>query len=418
MLSQQNLCSLFTSTALIAFTIGANLALSDSAHAQCYQVTVIQGPECPWPWPPAGISGEGINESGDLVGYYYHCGVGGSSEAFMWTAESGLTTLNAPPGVGTAKALDINDAGQIAGTMGGIVSPDRGFLHDGEFVTLDPPPGGNWSNARAVNNSGQVVGTVDEPGSGTISAALWEGGDLTILGSTLDPWTSASDINELGQVAGYMGYPSPLDPTARGVIWDDGNVTILDPIPGGVTSVAKGINNLGQVVGYGLVPSEEAPLGYFSHPFLWSGGQMTDLGTLPGSDYCIALDINDSGQMIGYCGSSGQGSWVPFFWQDGVMTNVNDLLAADADVSISLVLAINNQGQIAGRGSGPSSGGAVLLTPFPVSRADLDGNCTVNPFDLALLLGNWGPCADCPADINGDGIVNAFDLGILLGSWT
>ena len=52
---------------------------------------------------------------------------------------------------------------------------------------------------------------------------------------------------------------------------------------------------------------------------------------------------------------------------------------------------------------------------------DLDGDGTVDAFDLALLLGNWGPCsdppADCPADLDGDGNVAASDLAILLGSW-
>jgi hypothetical protein len=52
--------------------------------------------------------------------------------------------------------------------------------------------------------------------------------------------------------------------------------------------------------------------------------------------------------------------------------------------------------------------------------ADLDCSGSVNAFDLAILLGNWGPCPDpddCPADIDGDGFVNAFDLAILLGNW-
>ncbi|MCZ6654700.1 MAG: FG-GAP repeat protein [Planctomycetota bacterium] len=50
--------------------------------------------------------------------------------------------------------------------------------------------------------------------------------------------------------------------------------------------------------------------------------------------------------------------------------------------------------------------------------ADLDGNGDVGPFDLALLLGVWGPCpAVCPEDLSGDCEVGAFDLAILLGSW-
>ena len=48
---------------------------------------------------------------------------------------------------------------------------------------------------------------------------------------------------------------------------------------------------------------------------------------------------------------------------------------------------------------------------------DLDGSGAVGAFDLALLLGAWGPCAECSADINGDGAVGAFDLALLLGAW-
>ena len=52
--------------------------------------------------------------------------------------------------------------------------------------------------------------------------------------------------------------------------------------------------------------------------------------------------------------------------------------------------------------------------------ADLDGNGEVGPFDLALLLGNWGSCDDpagCPADLDDDGVVGPFDLALLLGGW-
>ena len=58
---------------------------------------------------------------------------------------------------------------------------------------------------------------------------------------------------------------------------------------------------------------------------------------------------------------------------------------------------------------------------------DLDGDCAVGAFDLALLLGNWGPCPEpctpgdpadiCPADFDGDCTVGPFDLAFLLGNW-
>lgn len=49
--------------------------------------------------------------------------------------------------------------------------------------------------------------------------------------------------------------------------------------------------------------------------------------------------------------------------------------------------------------------------------ADLNGDGDVNAADLAIVLGQWGPCPGCDADLNDDGVVNAADLAIVLGSW-
>ena len=50
-------------------------------------------------------------------------------------------------------------------------------------------------------------------------------------------------------------------------------------------------------------------------------------------------------------------------------------------------------------------------------NADFSGDGYVNGLDLAVLLSNWGPCADCPMDLNGDGEVNGTDLATLLVNW-
>jgi hypothetical protein len=50
--------------------------------------------------------------------------------------------------------------------------------------------------------------------------------------------------------------------------------------------------------------------------------------------------------------------------------------------------------------------------------ADLNGDETVDVFDLLELLGSWGPCPPpCSPDVNGDGTVDVFDLLELLGAW-
>ena len=71
---------------------------------------------------------------------------------------------------------------------------------------------------------------------------------------------------------------------------------------GGVTSVANGINNIGQIVGWSL------SAGGAQHAFLHSGGIMIDLNnfvTLPsGASAVDAFGINDLGQ-IAVAGSDG-----------------------------------------------------------------------------------------------------------------
>lgn len=52
---------------------------------------------------------------------------------------------------------------------------------------------------------------------------------------------------------------------------------------------------------------------------------------------------------------------------------------------------------------------------------DADGDSQKEAFDLAYLLGMWGPCAPddwCQCfDADSDGVIGAADLAVLLGSW-
>lgn len=51
----------------------------------------------------------------------------------------------------------------------------------------------------------------------------------------------------------------------------------------------------------------------------------------------------------------------------------------------------------------------------PTTPGDLNGDGTVGPSDLAIMLNAWGGTG--PADLNGDGTVGAPDLATLLSSW-
>ncbi len=70
---------------------------------------------------------------------------------------------------------------------------------------------------------------------------------------------------------------------------------------------------------------------------------------------------------------------------------------------------------------------SAIATLPPTCPEDFDGSEDVGAFDLAILLGAWGPCPKpceegdptdtCSSDLNGDCVVEAFDLALLLGHW-
>jgi hypothetical protein len=61
---------------------------------------------------------------------------------------------------------------------------------------------------------------------------------------------------------------------------------------------------------------------------------------------------------------------------------------------------------------------AVVAVHATRLMGDLNNDNRVNGIDLGMLLGTWGPCADCPSDMNHDGQVGGNDLGIMLGNWS
>jgi probable HAF family extracellular repeat protein len=407
-----------TAGRLIVGTVGL-LSFAARAPAPCqYSVITFQGPSCEFTESPT--RGRGINEAGQVVGDYTLCALG-PGEACLW--DGSLVTVDRPPGVTGAGAWDINDFGLIIGqmTLDGIAT--RAFLHDGtQFIDLGVPPGGNLSQGRAINSQGQIVGVWGGPGDlPALAAFLWEDGNMVDLNAVLGtPLSEALDINDTGRVAGWMGLSPYQDGEA--FVWQDGKVTALGNLPNGSFSVALGVNELGQVAGYALIgnfPNYSA-----GRPFLWEEGEMHDLGSLPGFDRTAAMGINDIRQIVGRAwGVAGNPNIESaFIWQHGTMYDLNDLTVSNTGIEILGATAINNQGQITGRGrnaNGDTVG--VLLTPADIPAGDLDCDCAVRFDDFQLLLAAWGPCparGECGGDVDGDGSVGVVDFLLLLANWT
>jgi probable HAF family extracellular repeat protein len=128
----------------------------------------------------------------------------------------------------------------------------------------------------------------------------------------------------------------------------------------GTSSSGTGINDFGEVTGV----SDAAQLtGGDVHAFLYSNGTMLDLGTLPGQSSSIGRGINLSGQVVGYTTSGQNTNFRPFLCSDGIMKDLNDLIPKNSGWSFWYAFAINDRGQITGHGSHNGAVHAFPLTP-------------------------------------------------------
>ncbi len=203
-------------------------------------------------------------------------------------------------------AAAINDDGEIVGGTWEGEPVDRALLWQRNGVLrILPAVRKGSSTADDINNSGQIVGF--SGGRGFYSEegrpVVWENGRPHAL-----PGTGAGvahAINDRGVIVGRVG--------AQAVLWENGKQRKLGTL-GGRKSEAVDINQLGQVVGWILAKGGNARRG-----FLWQNGKMVDLGA--GFEPAA---INDRGQVVGSCRNDA------CVWEKGKVTRLDDLGYSDA----------------------------------------------------------------------------------------
>jgi probable HAF family extracellular repeat protein len=255
---------------------------------------------------------------------------------------AGIQLLNAQDYT-TANA--INNSGQIAG---GTCADDcnefhatlisrRGLTDYGTF-------GGPGSVAFGLNDRGEVVGQSDtdqlSEGDEFISIAfLVDRSGLHSLGTLAGyGFSQAFAINNAGLIVGRVYNSDPEDPAApmRAVTFtQDGAIQDLGTL-GGLTSLAFGLNDIGQIVGRSSTTNGE------QHAFVYDRGVMTDLGTL-GGDLSTARAINNRGWIVGGSRLAAPGQRHAFVVMDGIMRDLGALGG-----SFSEAFAINGTGLIVG----------------------------------------------------------------------
>jgi probable HAF family extracellular repeat protein len=96
---------------------------------------------------------------------------------------------------------------------------------------------------------------------------------------------------------------------------------------------------------------------------------MTDLDTLAGDSFSDAHWINDNGQVVGLsCDTNG--NCRAFLWQNGVMTDINELTQAGSPLYALEALEINTRGEIVGYGLQLSTGEIHAFLATPLAKDD------------------------------------------------
>jgi probable HAF family extracellular repeat protein len=311
-----------------------------------------------------------INEAGQAVGWS-HTSIG-RNHAFLYDEDATPKMKDLGTVGGTSsQAFGINERAQVVGSSRYASNSDdevHAFLYDEDATPKMMDLGAlapRESGAESINEAAQVVGQ-STVSSEEAHAFLYDEDatpkmkDLGTLGgpssATFD--SAAFDINEAAQVVGYSNINEDdvhaflYDASATPKMTDLGTL-------GGPSSVALGINNPGQIVGH----SEISNLGE-QHAFLYDASaspKMKDLGTLGGLS-SGAQDVNDPGQVVGSAGISSNERHA-FLYSNGQMVDLTSLIPSDSGWTLETAFAINNRGQIVGRGYHNGLARGFLLTP-------------------------------------------------------
>ncbi len=274
--------------------IGILLIVASTASAESFTFTTIDlplPPDADCGFPPLcsrspyyfGVTGSGINNSGQIVGTFdvgpVNPSYGMGDYGFVYTGGSfsGIRGFGYP---GSTFVNGINNSGQIVGVSFSSEGDPIGWIYSGGNYSFIP---GEFVIPFGINDHGDIVGN----NSLSQDAFIYTDGNFINIHVPGAFSTSASGINNSGEVVGNYS-----DATgSHGFIYADGNFITIINVPGASYASACGINDSGEVVG-----------SYFdatgSHGFVDNGGNFSTID-VPGASYMSACGINDSEEIVG-----------------------------------------------------------------------------------------------------------------------
>lgn len=344
--------------------------------------------------------GNSVNDLGWVAGYSNLAG-NQSRHAVLWLGGSilDLGTLGGPnssvawpvknvrgviAGIAqTAQPDPLGESWSCAAFFPGATGTGHtclGFVWEGGAMRALPTLGGNNGFATGANNLGQVVGwaenTVHDPTCVPpqvlqFRAVVWgpERNRVRALPPLPgDTSGAATALNDRGQVVGISGTCDQAVgrfTAAHAVLWENGRATDIGNLGGNTWNTPMAINERGDVVGFASQPGDD-PDNPNLRAFLWTRtGGIQNLGTLPGDVYSEAHAINEWRQVVGIsCDATG--ACRAFLWQNGVMKDLNTLVAPGYAGVLTNGQDINDLGVITGRASDPASGTSPAFRATPV----------------------------------------------------
>lgn len=254
-----------------------------------------------------------------------------------------------------------------------------GFVWQDGVMRPLPTLGGTNGFATGVNNRGEIVGWAENtvhdstcvaPQVLQFRAVVWKpsGGLIELPPLPGDTVSAATAINDRGQVVGISGICDRAVgrfSAIHDVLWQDGRPIDLGSLGGIAWNTPMAINEHGDVVGFSNVSAASGG-GFAAHAFLWTARDgIRDLGTLPGDSTSQALGINARGDIVG-TSCDANFNCRAFLWRDGVMTDLNTMVAPASEEILVSANDINDSGRITGQAFDAVSGFvAFLAEPRP-----------------------------------------------------
>ncbi|NOS81447.1 MAG: hypothetical protein HOP32_07710 [Nitrospira sp.] len=243
-----------------------------------------------------------------------------------------------------SEAQAINNSNQITGrNWPGGETTEILTLWNGTTTVQPFPETGRDNAGWAINSSGVIAGGSTLGPGGYFHAATFNGGvrtDLHDLGGATEPLDNrnslARGINDLGQIVGDS--VTANGEATKAILWNNSVDPTVLPTLGGASAEANGINNAGQVVGNSYLTGDEA-----HHAALWtlSSNDLVDLGTLGGAS-SSASAINAAGLIVGWSNFTGDEQHATL-WNGSAITDLGTLGGVNSQAT-----ALNLDGSIVG----------------------------------------------------------------------